>query len=85
MPLKKRLVAYRDNTIINKGTNLSSLFSMVMDSMILNLFNAKSVMIGKTNVVPNITARHISDLIKDNSHIPENMKIRNIHVGNKIG
>lgn len=67
------------------GMNLSSLFSIVMDSIILNFFNAVSVMIGNTNVVPNITERHTSDLIYDISHIPENMKIRNIHVGKKIG
>lgn len=65
--------------------NLSSLLSMVMDFIILIFFNSNKDKAGKTKVVPNITARQMSSLIKDILHIPEAMNIKNIHVGKKIG
>jgi hypothetical protein len=85
IPLKKRIVAKRNITTTKSGINLSSLFSIVNDSIILNFFKIRINIIGNTNVVPNITDRHISDLINDNLQIPDAMNIRNIHVGNKIG
>jgi hypothetical protein len=85
MPLKKRLVAKRNITTAKIGMNLSSLFSIVKDSMTLNFFKIRRNDIGNMNVVPNITERHISTFIDANLHIPDDMNIRNIHVGNNIG
>lgn len=65
--------------------NLSDLFSIVMDSIALNFFKINNVIAGRINVVPNIMARHTSDLTNETSQIPVTMNIRNIHVGNNIG
>ena len=65
--------------------NLSSLLSMVMDFITLIFFNNNNMRAGITEVVPTITARHISSLINAISHIPVAIKIKNIHVGKKIG
>lgn len=85
MPLKKRLVAKRNITTAKIGMNLSSLFSIVNDSITLNFFKPRRNNIGKIKLVPNITARHISVLMNDILQIPDAMNIRNIHVGNRIG
>lgn len=85
MPLKKRLVAKMNITTAKIGMNLSSLFSIVKDSIILNFFKMRRNDIGNMNVVPNITARHISIFIDANLQMPDRINIRNIHVGNKIG
>ena len=65
--------------------NLSSLLSIVMDFIILIFFNNNSDKAGITNVVAKTMARHISSRIKANSHNPVAIKIKNIHVGKKIG
>ena len=65
--------------------NLSSLFSIVNDSMTLIFFKIRRKDIGNMKVVPNITARHISTFIDEILHIPDAMNIKNIHVGNRIG
>lgn len=41
--------------------------------------------VGNMNVVPKITAKQTSPLIREALHIPDDMNIKNIHVGNKIG
>jgi hypothetical protein len=53
--------------------------------MTLNFFKIRRNDIGNMNVVPNITARHISTFIDAILHIPDDINIRNIHVGNKMG
>ena len=83
--MKKRLVAKRNMTTAKIGMNLSSLFSIVNDSMTLIFFKTRRKDIGNIKVVPNITARHISIFINETLHIPDTMNIRNIHVGNRIG
>ena len=52
MPLKKRLVAKRNITTAKIGMNLSSLFSIVKDSMTLNFFKIRRKDIG--NIVSDI-------------------------------
>ncbi len=85
MPLKKRLTAKRNITTAKIGMNLSSLFSIVNDSMTLNFFKIRMNDIGNMNVVPNITARHNQSFMNDILHIPDAMNVRNIHVGNRMG
>ena len=85
MPLKKRLVEYRNITIIKRGMNRSSLFSIISDCIILNFFKIKSIMTGMTNVVMKTMAKLMSALNDDNLNIPDVMNINNIHVGNKTG
>lgn len=70
---------------MKRGINLSVLLSIVMDFIILIFFNNNKDKAGMTKVVPNITAKQMSSLIKEISHIPEAMNIKNIHVGRKIG
>ena len=65
--------------------NLSSLLSIVNESISLNLFMTRRDIVGNMNVVPKITAKQISPLIREAWHIPDDMNIKNIHVGNKIG
>ena len=65
--------------------NLSSLFSIVNDSITLNFFKTRRNNMGKIKLVPNTTARHISARMNDNLQIPDTMNIKNIHVGNRIG
>lgn len=85
MLLKKRLVTYKNTTIMKRGMNLSSLFFMVMLSITLNFFRTRSDIIGKMKVVANTTARQMSALKYETSNIPDTVKIRIIHVGNNTG
>lgn len=85
IPLKKRLVAYRKAATKKIGMNLSSLFSIVKDSITLNFFKIRMDKAGNIKVEMNIRLRHISTLMNDNLHIPDMINITNIHVGNKIG
>jgi hypothetical protein len=85
MPLKKRLVEYRNITIIKRGIKRSSLFSIISDCITLNFFKIKRIMTGMTNVVMKTMAKLMSALNDDNLNIPDVMNINSIHVGNKTG
>lgn len=65
--------------------NLSSLFSIIKDFIILNFFKMKRMMTGIMKVVPNTTPRHTSALKKEILNTPDAMNTNSIHVGNKTG
>ena len=65
--------------------NLSSLFSIVNDSITLHFFKTRRDSAGNMKVVMKMMAKHISDFMNDTLQMPDTMNIKNIHVGNKIG